>query len=83
MNEETKKKLELPVKRIKNWIIHLVALYVGFIVLTQFLHVSAPTGGFMISAAIAVPIFALLFWNIIILLQIKKKLKESNESQGT
>lgn len=74
MTDDIKEKLKIPVKRLKNWIIHLVGLYVAFIAITQFFNISQPTGGFMISAAIAVPIFALLFMNIVMLLKIKKRL---------
>lgn len=81
MEIKDQERLKRTTKMIKNWIIQLVATYVAFIVLVNFLHISKPTGAFLISAGIAIPIFALLFYNIIILLQIKKRLPKPDNEQ--
>lgn len=76
MTAPEKKKLisDKAVKLIKQYIIMMMAIYIGWIVMVNFLHLTRDLVVYSISSALAIPILGLLLYNI---WQIKKLKKET------
>ena len=73
--DKIKNLIKSQTKTIKQYIMMLVGLYIGFTVLVTFLHrsnVEVLTG---ISAGLLLPCIILLVYNILLIKQVQKKLK--------
>lgn len=72
MTEKLKDVVVKSTKIIKNYVMMLVGLYIGFMVMVTFLNMDRTGTAMLLSTGLAVPIFVLLAYAILIIYRAKK-----------